>query len=188
MDQRLHKYGSSPAIEAQKSLGDVSTIRIELVQMQSFRRYYNAPAKSLTAKSRVFPVSRGAVSKTRIPTSFHHGVTFVSYEGNSFSVKFQNSGGWSAMHIVLLAGGYDRFVCVKQVQKVHETHHDVAAPLHSLSGVRVLIDPWLEGDLTFLDQAWIYRGKKRVLNTTKGGKVDIDQIAAETDVVVLTQV
>lgn len=52
----------------------------------------------------------------------------------------------------------------------------------------MLIDPWLEGDLTFADQTWLYRGKKRVINTAKGVKVDIAQIAAETDVVVLTQV
>ena len=55
-------------------------------------------------------------------------------------------------------------------------------------GVRVLVDPWLEGDLTFAEQDWLYRGKKRVVNTPKGGRVDLDQLAAETDVVVLTQV
>eukprot|EP00879_Flechtneria_rotunda_P010976 GHRR01011469.1.p1 GENE.GHRR01011469.1~~GHRR01011469.1.p1 ORF type:complete len:169 (+),score=17.20 GHRR01011469.1:29-535(+) len=27
-------------------------------------------------------------------TSFHHGITYVCYEGNSFYVKFNNSGGW----------------------------------------------------------------------------------------------
>ena len=56
-----------------------------------------------------------------------------------------------------------------------------------MSGVRVLVDPWLEGDLTFAEQDWLYRGKKRVVNTPKGGRVDLDQLAAETDVVVLTQ-
>jgi hypothetical protein len=25
-------------------------------------------------------------------TAFHHGITYVSYEGNSFMVKFNNSG------------------------------------------------------------------------------------------------
>ena len=52
----------------------------------------------------------------------------------------------------------------------------------------MLVDPWLEGDLTFAEQDWLYRGKKRVINASKGERVDIDQIAAETDVVVLTQV
>ena len=46
----------------------------------------------------------------------------------------------------------------------------------------------MEGDLTFAEQDWLYRGKKRVINASKGERVDIDQIAAETDVVVLTQV
>jgi hypothetical protein len=58
--------------------------------------------------------------------------------------------------------------------------------LFLLSGVRVLVDPWLVGELVFFDQDWLYKGKKRVLNAP--GKVDIDAIAAETDVVVITQV
>ncbi len=54
--------------------------------------------------------------------------------------------------------------------------------------MRVLVDPWLEGDLTFAEQGWLYRGKKRVINTPKGGRVNIEELAEETDVVVLTQV
>ncbi|GAX77995.1 hypothetical protein CEUSTIGMA_g5437.t1 [Chlamydomonas eustigma] len=53
------------------------------------------------------------------------------------------------------------------------------------SGVRVLVDPWLVGELVFFEQDWLYKGKKRVLNGP--GKVNIDAIAAETDVVVITQ-
>ena len=67
----------------------------------------------------------------------------------------------------------------------------VSSPLEPActdAGARVLVDPWLEGDLTFAEQDWLYRGKKRVINASKGERVDIDQIAAETDVVVLTQV
>ncbi len=52
--------------------------------------------------------------------------------------------------------------------------------------MRVLVDPWLVDDLVFFDQTWLYRGKKRVINVK--GKVDIAEIAAETDVVVLSQV
>ncbi|KAG1669006.1 hypothetical protein FOA52_000599 [Chlamydomonas sp. UWO 241] len=73
-------------------------------------------------------------------TSFHHGVTYTSYEGNTFGVRFNNS------------------------------------------GVRVVVDPWLEGDLTFFEQEWAYRGKKRSTQ-----KVDIAALMSETDVVVLTQ-
>eukprot|EP00798_Chlamydomonas_sp_ICE-L_P030459 gene30459-35469_t len=72
-------------------------------------------------------------------TSFHHGITHISYEGNTFGLKFNNT------------------------------------------GVRVMVDPWLVGDLTFADQDWLYRGKKRSV------KVDLPQIAAETDVIVLSQ-
>lgn len=34
----------------------------------------------------------------------------------------------------------------------------------------------------------MYRGKKRLLNTPRGGKVNIDEIVADTDLVVLSQV
>jgi hypothetical protein len=37
-------------------------------------------------------------------------------------------------------------------------------------------------------QDWAYRGKKRCINTSAGGAVDIAQLMSETDVVVLTQV
>lgn len=74
-------------------------------------------------------------------TSFHHGISYTSYEGNSWGVKFNNS------------------------------------------GARVLVDPWLVGDLAFFDQDWLYKGKKRVL----GSGVDIAEIMSETDVVVITQ-
>uniref|UniRef100_A0A7R9VFK0 Metallo-beta-lactamase domain-containing protein n=1 Tax=Chlamydomonas euryale TaxID=1486919 RepID=A0A7R9VFK0_9CHLO len=89
--------------------------------------------------------SQAAPSASSSPTSFHHGVTCTSYEGNCIGVKFNNS------------------------------------------GVRVLIDPWLEGDLTFFNQDWVYRGKKRVINARGGGSVDTQQLLMETDVVVLTQ-
>ncbi len=54
------------------------------------------------------------------------------------------------------------------------------------TGARVLVDPWLVGELTFLEQAWLYRGKKRVIG--RSVTVNVAQVAQETDVVVLTQV
>jgi hypothetical protein len=51
--------------------------------------------------------------------------------------------------------------------------------------VRILVDPWLVGDLTFADQDWLYKGKKRTLRSVN---VDIDQICADTDVILITQV
>lgn len=50
------------------------------------------------------------------------------------------------------------------------------------SGVRVLVDPWLTGDLTFANQTWLFRGQKKVT-----GELNIDDIAQETDLIVLTQ-
>lgn len=53
------------------------------------------------------------------------------------------------------------------------------------TGVRVLVDPWFVGDLSFAEQDWVYKGKKRVIGKTM--KVDMDKVASETDVLVITQ-
>ena len=53
------------------------------------------------------------------------------------------------------------------------------------AGVRVLVDPWLVGDLTFGGLDWLYRGVKRVVRPEK---LDIDQLAAQTDLILLTMV
>jgi hypothetical protein len=53
------------------------------------------------------------------------------------------------------------------------------------AGVRVLVDPWLVGDLTFAEQDWLYKGKKRALRTAD---VDLKAICSDTDVILLTQV
>ena len=74
---------------------------------------------------------------------FHEGVTMTAYEGNSFAVKFNQS------------------------------------------GARVLVDPWLVGDLTFFEQGWAYVGRKRVLGP---GRVNVEEVAAETDLILLSQV
>lgn len=84
-----------------------------------------------------------AVRPPRNATSFHHGITYTSYEVNTFQLRFNTT------------------------------------------GVKVLVDPWLVGDLTFLQQDWLYRGKKRAIGRTIN--VDVAAVAAETDVVVLTQ-
>lgn len=78
-------------------------------------------------------------------SSFHHGVTYVTYEGNSFWVKFNNS------------------------------------------GARVLVDPWLVGDLQFFEQGWLYTGRKRSTGPAAGVAVDVDQIVSDTDVVLISQ-
>ena len=50
----------------------------------------------------------------------------------------------------------------------------------------MLVDPWLHGDLEFFDQSWLYRGKKRGFRN--GVSLDINEVAADTDVVLITQV
>lgn len=69
--------------------------------------------------------------------------------------------------------------CVPEVfphaQKRHAT----------LTGVTVLVDPWLEGDLVFANQTWLYRGSKGALNDVE---LDLDQIGSQADVILLSQV
>ena len=47
----------------------------------------------------------------------------------------------------------------------------------------MLVDPWLVGELTFLDAAWLYRGRKRALPTP----VDLGAVCDRTDVIILSQ-
>ena len=49
----------------------------------------------------------------------------------------------------------------------------------------ILVDPWLEGDLVFAKQTWLYRGQKGAL---KDIKLDIDAIGTKADVILLSQV
>jgi hypothetical protein len=52
----------------------------------------------------------------------------------------------------------------------------------------VLFDPWLVGDLQFFEQGWLYTGKKRSYGGSSGIKVDLQSIADDTDVILITQV
>ena len=54
-----------------------------------------------------------------------------------------------------------------------------------IAGVTVLVDPWLEGDLIFANQTWLYRGQKGAL---KNVDLDLDQISSQADVILLSQV
>ncbi len=55
----------------------------------------------------------------------------------------------------------------------------------ALAGLTVLVDPWLEGDLTFGEQAWLYTGKKGRLADVA---LNLKDIEAQTDVILLSQV
>ena len=56
------------------------------------------------------------------------------------------------------------------------------------AGARVLFDPWLVGDLQFFEQGWLYTGKKRGMGGSSGVQVDLQSIADDTDVILITQV
>ena len=48
----------------------------------------------------------------------------------------------------------------------------------------MLVDPWLVGQLTFGGLDFVYAGSKRV---ARPETIDIDALAAETDIILLTQ-
>jgi hypothetical protein len=52
----------------------------------------------------------------------------------------------------------------------------------------VLVDPWLVGDLQFFGQGRLYTGRKRGFGGSSGVDVDVASIAADTDVILITQV
>ena len=54
-----------------------------------------------------------------------------------------------------------------------------------LAGLTVLVDPWLEGDLTFAEQAWLYTGRKGRLADVA---LNLKDIEAQADVILLSQV
>lgn len=51
------------------------------------------------------------------------------------------------------------------------------------SGIKILVDPWLVGELTFGGLSFIYAGSKRV---ARPETIDVDRLAAETDLILLT--
>jgi hypothetical protein len=58
------------------------------------------------------------------------------------------------------------------------------------SKARALVDPWLVGPLTFFDQAWLYTAEKKALrgdNSSPTPAIDVQAIADDTDVVLLSQ-
>ena len=65
----------------------------------------------------------------------------------------------------------------------HDSHPCICKLLYV--GVTVLVDPWLDGDLVFANQTWLYRGQKGALQDVK---LDVDQIGANADVILLSQV
>lgn len=92
-------------------------------------------------------------------------LTYTAYEGNSWQTTFHQSG--QMQHLF----SDELFACI-----------ETFAPI---TGVTVLVDPWLEGDLVFANQTWLYRGSKGALNDVK---LDLDAIGSQADVILLSQV
>ena len=61
----------------------------------------------------------------------------------------------------------------------------LSGSLSSPAGVRVLVDPWLVERLVFAGQAWLFTGTKDAI---KPESFDIDKLAEETDLILLSQV
>ena len=76
-------------------------------------------------------------------------------------------------------GTADYAFCTQHMELEHQ-HKGMA-----LAGLTVLVDPWLEGDLTFGEQAWLYTGKKGRLADIA---LNLKDIEAQTDVILLSQV
>ncbi|KAG2448894.1 hypothetical protein HYH02_006242 [Chlamydomonas schloesseri] len=119
------------------------------VQTRCSARHRQAGARVRCPRVLVAASSSGNSTPSSVPaaqhtrTSFHHGITYTSYEVNTAVIKFNTS------------------------------------------GVRVLIDPWFVGELTFGGADWMYAGRKRVIG--RDTRVDMQQVLAEADVVVITQ-
>jgi len=57
-------------------------------------------------------------------------------------------------------------------------------PLSALrAGARILVDPWLTGDLVFAGQTWLYRGMK-----TNVRNIDVPAVGQAVDLLVISQV
>lgn len=109
-------------------------------------------------------------STAQSSNSSSKSLTYTAYEGNSWQITFDQSGqGMPHTALACMLG----FV-----------QGDLTTTC-SLAGVTVLVDPWLEGDLVFANQTWLYRGKKGAL---KDVDLDLDQIGSQADVILLSQV
>ena len=65
---------------------------------------------------------------------------------------------------------------------VDETRYSLTCLVCVPIGVKMLVDPWLVGNLTFADQEWLYKGTKTAPMPT------IQDIEASTDFILLSQV
>ncbi len=108
---------------------------------------------------------------TQSNSTSSRSLSYTAYEGNSWEVTFARSG--------LSGSAASVPVPCFRISAMQILHTSTCA------GVTVLVDPWLEGDLVFANQTWLYRGQKGAL---KDVKLDLDVIGAHADVILLSQV
>jgi hypothetical protein len=78
--------------------------------------------------------------------TFHHGITYVSYEGNCFWVKFNNSGVHSNTRIILIATQHCQRMlrattCRKAVSGCHIAMQVIQGYCHCINRHRFLLMP-----------------------------------------------
>ena len=116
------------------------------------------------ASSAATPAAAAAAAATTATA-----LTYTSFEGNSFSLKFEKTGEGIRLHLTP-PPYFPPPPCLP------------ASPRPP--GVNVLVDPWLVDTLTFGGAEAVYCGRKRVALPEA---VDVERLAAEADFVLLTQ-
>ena len=106
------------------------------------------------------------------PTATYTATQFIRQEPYVYSVRGKQLANYVSSVRSVAAAVYSR---------AFRTHSISAPP----TGVTLLVDPWLEGDLVFANQTWLYRGSKGALNDVK---LDLDAIGSQADVILLSQV
>ena len=120
-------------------------------------------------------VSQAASPDTERAGSSGRGIEYTSYEANSWSCLFRQSGRLQA---------FPGSILIEPVASMCLTPLICGLSLPwSHAGVKILVDPWLVDELTFAGQRWLYRGKK-----THISPVDPNELAKGCDAVVLSQV
>eukprot|EP00775_Hariotina_reticulata_P013066 gene13066-13193_t len=139
------RHSSLPSRSARACSTSQAVIPVNHYRVRCRSTPSNLAVRAASSDTASTSASSATSSAAASGKTFHHGITYVSYEGNSFYVKFNNS------------------------------------------GARVLVDPWLVGDLQFFEQGWLYTGKKRGFGSGSGVNIDVQQVAADTDVILISQ-
>lgn len=157
----LHLPARSARVRYNTTLAEINVLTLRV----AWRR--PSPRRSTCMRSTVGK----ADLMTQSNSTSSRSLSYTAYEGNSWEVTFAQSG--------LSGSAASVPVPCFRISAMQILHTSTCA------GVTVLVDPWLEGDLVFANQTWLYRGQKGAL---KDVKLDLDVIGAHADVILLSQV